>query len=739
MSSPSFLCPFLIVTLILSLVPPSLTAYVQYQDCGPLLAASDQHHVSTDPPLHLEGLWVSLDIGDSITQLELRIASSFHDRASCERLLAQNVSIGFTLTAPGGSHHNSGAIADMSCYHAPWVPEGSETTNSWTKALFNVSRPAPLATFQIKVDVRNADGLQVACLTGSLTPSIGPTMYAICLWGPLTIFVVVLIAACWREILSLGRVQEDDENQPSAYGSSRAHLTRIADCLSYVQFIFFSGALSLRYPGFLQPVVSLSSWAALMLRRGIAIRDSGYSGVNDGIYEVNGTLGGTPGLEIMTQVIGAPVTMPTWTNIITLAVVIFFLLFGIIQVGLNLRWTRDWFRDTSFWSLQSSTLDRQKAALWVALRVFLSYFLLPIVAWATYQLDWILLFPKYYTIASSLVICLVLVACWWGLSMRSPQNMGYLIIEHDSTMRTQDLYTLATFALLFARGVAIGGFQAAEKAQLLIFLGCEIVQLGLMTWAWPMTALLTTGSMVIGARLFVLLLDIVMIRGLSTFEARCGVGYVILVFHALVLTALFLVPSIREMIELASPVWQIRSTPTSLQSHARSSQEEQPQIYGLRQLHRRPTTRTNLSIQRRSNFERISISSSSNSTQSPRQSSLESDHTSPEELRTYFRSPRCESPSINLPKRSLQYKSAEPLTICEDGSRSSGQDELEVAPYQLPVPSPSPNVDYSVREADLYYVRPRRISFRQTGAGHSNSRNTTASFAKRIKSWVYWT
>jgi len=41
-----------------------------------------------------------------------------------------------------------------------------------------------------------------------------------------------------------------------------------------------------------------------------------YSGVADGIYSINGTYGGTTGLEHMHQIVGAPSTIDTWVNMV---------------------------------------------------------------------------------------------------------------------------------------------------------------------------------------------------------------------------------------------------------------------------------------------------------------------------------------------------------------------------------------------------------------------------------------
>ncbi|KAK7417008.1 hypothetical protein QQZ08_011806 [Neonectria magnoliae] len=298
------------------------------QNCLALLAASGQR-VSSQPQLVPDSLRVFLDNDDQGTDLELRITGHYPDLTSCEQVLRQNVSLGVTLAQLGGSHHYLGEIANASCQPSPWARNGSKQLMNRLKVMFRVDRPSPLASFALNVDVRGADNLPVACLDSLLTPSIGSAAYEACLWGPFVVSLLVVLAAGWRQIA-------EDEDESNSQGPSRVHLTRIADCLSYIQFIFFSGALSLRYPGFLQAVVSPSSWSTRMLPRGLVIQHSLYYGVREGIYEVNGTFGGTPGLELMTRVIGAPVTMATWTNIISLALVILVFLIGVIQLGLSL-------------------------------------------------------------------------------------------------------------------------------------------------------------------------------------------------------------------------------------------------------------------------------------------------------------------------------------------------------------------------------------------------------------------
>lgn len=172
-------------------------------------------------------------------------------------------------------------------------------------------------------------------------------------------------------------------------------------------------------------------------------------------------------------------------------------------------------------------------------------------------------------------------------------------------------------------------------------------------------------------------------------------------------------------------------------------------MFGLRQLSRRPTTVTNLSVRGLVvDHERSSsLSSKAPSVCSPRASSFGSEPVSPELLRTYFRSPRPERSSSSLLERNHQFKALGRLTpesIAESTSESSssgssgGEEGLqpgEVSPaWQMASPS-NPNVDYSFREADLYYVKPRRVSFRQASPTSSDDSGRPASFVSKIRFW----
>ncbi|EWG54065.1 hypothetical protein FVEG_12366 [Fusarium verticillioides 7600] len=735
-------------------------SYVQFKDCS--VPSSSAYSYSPD------SLDVYLDQrSNGTTTLNLAIAGNYPDLASCRRSLLGNASVELSLEALGGTTRYNGEVRNATCRTREFKQINRVWHLQYLDVLFWINDPKPLAAYEFEINIDAPDHFSVACLNGFLTPDIGYSAQEISFWVPALTFILVVLAAVGKEWYNLVHPLREDDESGQERSISRSHLTRIADCLAYIQFIFFSSALSLRQPGFLQPVVSSTSWSTLMTRRGIVWRHSLYYGIRDGIHEINGTFGGTSGLEHMTQVMGAPVTVETWTNIATLAAVILVLLYAVIQAGLHLRWTRDWFQQSGRWMIDRSSKPH-KATIWVALRVYLSYLLLPLTAWTTYQLDSASARPVYYTILVIVVVALLIIGCWWGMS-RSPQDMGYLLVDNlhkqtpEEPSRTQDYYSYVTFILLFARGVIIGGLQRFGTVQLFSLMACEVIQLGFLAWVGATSELLSKPVLIAGARLSVLLLFLGMIPDLWTHIAASALGYVLLAFHALFLVGMFLVPSAYESTRLGVTCYNEWQTP---QQPAGDSSLERPQVYGLRQLSRRPTTRTDLTNQSIMNHDRSSsLSSSANSSSdSANRSSRGSEPVSPELLRTYFRSPRPERSVSSLSGRSQfdsprasrssprhqqfpSFDTTRPPTVYENpternsvgSSLSTDSGDCGEAPSAWSAILPSnTNVDYSFRETDLYYHKPREVSFGNNGGGGgggNESRGQASGWAGKLKFW----
>lgn len=135
---------------------------------------------------------------------------------------------------------------------------------------------------------------------------------------PLGIFLFVLVVGAIRSLVNLPapddednvpRLGDGDGDEDEDAPDPQPVLPNVGDCLQYLQHIFLGASLSLFYPGFLIPVAGRVSWSSLFSGGILTYGHADYASISDGIYERNGTYGGTFGLETMAQIVGAPATM----------------------------------------------------------------------------------------------------------------------------------------------------------------------------------------------------------------------------------------------------------------------------------------------------------------------------------------------------------------------------------------------------------------------------------------------
>ncbi|KAI0508808.1 hypothetical protein F5B22DRAFT_385346 [Xylaria bambusicola] len=700
---------------------PSLAAYVQFKDCYNALPADS---VSSQPRPSLESFRVELHQWNNATQIGMQILGRFAGEGICDSVPTTPY-LTLDVASVIGTRVYNGDVTNVTC-----SPNAHSTTQKESLVSYNfgnaIDRMHPLGAFELGVRLLGADHKPFTCLEAHVTPEIGPNATAIARWIPAGILALVIATAGLKSLSQLSSSLDDDQSGPFFREVGRSHLTHIADCLSYIQFIFFSGALSLSYPGFFQPVVSHSSWSTLMTSRGPASPLPFYHGIKDGIYEVNGTFGGTDGLELMTQVIGAPVTIQTWMNVITYTALIFTLLFIIIQVGKRLDHTRDWFAPPPTPEAQAAqTLQGLKHTASTAFRALISYFLLPVVAWTTYQLGHAQIFPYYYTTISAVVLAVLIATCWWSASQFSPRHMGYLILDSSkeyqtltSMSRSQDLLSIAMFGLSFARGAAIGGLQIAGLPQLTSLLGCEIIQVMLICLVRTPAAILSVSGLTTVARLLITLLSVPFLPYVTGLETKSIFGYIILVLHGAVLVFGFVCPSLYTIAKLGASTLRISDSDTL------GSSPEEPQVYSLRRLRQRPNTVTNLSLPTLPHLvvlqpaqpERGRFPSASSSTSPSCPDSL-----ALEDKSRYYRRPRSRRSSTDIRLQvsvsppipedmipTLHHERASSLSSSEQTSETSSADASDAVSWAEPARFANVGVDYSVREVDLYYKRAKQ-------------------------------
>ncbi|KAL2691218.1 hypothetical protein Neosp_001599 [[Neocosmospora] mangrovei] len=395
------------------LATTSHAAYVQSRDC------------STDTAgfrLIPEGLRASVNASRDTFNTDFHLVANYFNGTECNSTSTLDVVPVFTVVDYNGVHQYPGRIVNTSC--AKYGPLAArlrlEITSTFNRSTF-------LDAFEITIDLEKHDGTPLLCVEANLTPEVRPWTQLVSFWLPVLVFSVASLVASWP-------LQQNEHHAifQDAQDRNNHRMTRAAEMLAYIQFIYFSGALSLRYPGFLQPLIGFTSWSTLMLPAGPVSNQSRYVGVRDGIYETNGTLTGAPGFVILSQITSSPGMSKNWFNTIAFALIVLLFFFVAIHVREVLR---EQSSPNTTNTKSQEPLSRFKERSWAVSRLFLSLFLLPLSAWSTYQLS-----NRRMVLQNSAVaivaLVLLLSSFWWTwMQANSSADIGLFVIPGETRVR----------------------------------------------------------------------------------------------------------------------------------------------------------------------------------------------------------------------------------------------------------------------------------------------------------------
>ncbi|KAI1132544.1 hypothetical protein F5Y10DRAFT_196722 [Nemania abortiva] len=674
-----------------ALASPALAAYVQWQYCNGYSGNAD---------LVPQGLGAHLERRQARTQVAFQLLERT-TRDNCD-VISSSLNAAIDITLLGRSATYS-VVADTTCSASRWSRNSNRSDMLDITLSTGVEILYPVSTFHVDLRLTGrTPPREIECISADITPEFSPIVKMILRLVPAVTFLLVLVIGCLRTIIHVPDATTEEDDGSTRPGD-RSVLPGVSDCLYHLQFVFFTGALSLRYPGFYQPAVSYLNWFSLLTNSNALTKGVTYPGVRDGIFEINGTYGGTYGLEIMTQIVGAPMTMDLWVNMVILIIFISV----VMAVLLEINWFLNRLRQPQFQDEQPEHTGFRRVASQV-LRSVLSYFLLPLVALSAYQLDHASILPAYHTSLAVGVIGAIVLAFLWLLQQLPVRNLGVLIIDRSkayqpisSTNYRDDSFVLSFFVLTFIRGIAIGGLQLASVAQLTILIVSEIISVACIA-AFNPDLIVSTSSACAVSRLTTLLLMIAFLPGLAGLPAKSIIGYVLLFQQVMVLLFVILLPSIYRLVQLC------RGARTA---------EDLP-VYTLRQLRRR---RTRNSINQEQYLDTIphdgGAESVPNTEPMPHLMHMDRPHdfridTSSISSR-YYRPPRSSSHS-RLASQPMGDTHSTPSSCIDTGSESPEQ--------SLSSRSTTPNLsdstsstqrplgprwdDYSFREVDLVYGRP---------------------------------
>lgn len=417
----------------------------------------------------------------------------------------------------------------------------------------------PVSTFKTTLRLYDANSEERGCLRSHITPALPPLWSSMLRYFPLGIFLFVLVVGAIRSLVNLPLPEDDDSVPRMGDGDGdededapdpQPVLPNVGDCIQYLQHIFLSASLSLFYPGFLIPVAGRLSWSSLFSGGILTYGHADYASISGGIYERNGTYGGTFGLETMAQIVGAPATMGTWLNMVFLFTIVLIISAFLIE---------------AFWFFQR--IRRPASAIsWTAriqqtgrqvLQVALSYFIVPLISLSVYQLIHASWLPLYHTVLAALLIFVTIASLTWLFRSLPTRSLGVLLFNRDKQYsrmtngghQADVLFVHMLFILNFIRGVAIGGLQFSGLAQLVALAACEVIMI-ICIAALQVYPTFSLGTITAVARLFVLLAMVAFIPGVASDRTRHVVGYIILLLHASILVLGFLLQGVWDLVQL---------------------------------------------------------------------------------------------------------------------------------------------------------------------------------------------
>jgi hypothetical protein len=529
----------LLYFLALSILPLVVHAnYVQTGSCSGHVNNGGPGHPSLDVYLHqahhlLEHDTLRLEVGHQVLQ------------QTCNQSVS-NFSATLNLDTLG--HHSVYQAANTSICRTWSSNDGIYTKNSLIyPLLFEIESLAPLSTLSIRLQLESEANPVQDCLQAELTPALSNATSNTLAWTPRIILPFVLF---------VGLLRYHDERARGyihAPSTSNLRLPGLGDCLAYMQWIFLSAGLSLHYPGFLQPIASKLSLFSLFLA-GPVTHGKVYPGVADGIYSINGTFGGTTGLEHMHQIVGAPSTIDTWVNMVIAILIISVstaLLLEAVAVGKRV------FKREEVSFSQESLSARLVSRVTGILRVVLSYFTLPLSALTFYQLSASKQLPVWHTVCAALLVFSIMLALIWLLCRLPSRTIGLLMHETPKWHQEQGkqicyaekIYVTVLVALTFIRGAIIGGLQALGPVQLSLLAASELCLLFTIRWlqVHPWISMSTIAPAV---RLVTTLMMICFVRGLADASTRSVVGYAIVSLHAFTIVAGILLPAMCNLVSI---------------------------------------------------------------------------------------------------------------------------------------------------------------------------------------------
>ncbi|KAL3465194.1 hypothetical protein BJX64DRAFT_253378 [Aspergillus heterothallicus] len=431
---------------------------------------------------------------------------------------------------------------------------------------------------------------RLGCISLSITPDLGSTVKGALAYVPLAILILVGMATISAAMYSPWGTT-DAFRWTSNYGRDEDILRLVTpgfgDCLQYIQFIVLTGALSLNYPGYYQPVVSQAAWSTLMFNQSFLGTEQ--NPVVDGIYAVNGSRG----LDRLEKYVGMGGVRDVWPAMMVWLLAILGIVTLLIQLAFALRWV---YRELANVPEEDLRAKNMPFTVGNVIRIVYNFFFLPLIALSFFQLIVAGQSPAYSVgLAGVVLFILICFSIWIVRLIVTTKPVSCLFDDISTVLLYGPLYNTfcddaASYAsipifITFIRGVAIGALQTSGIAQIVVLAICEVVSVLTILAFRPFTSPSSMNLYHISfsiVRFLTILLSIVFVPSLGVSQAaRAWIGYVILLLHGLVLVFGFFLNSLQTLIEVVAHLLGAGG------NEAGATRGGLVKVFGMRQLSRR--------------------------------------------------------------------------------------------------------------------------------------------------------
>ncbi|UKZ73226.1 hypothetical protein TrVFT333_000868 [Trichoderma virens FT-333] len=591
-----------LVLLTLALVAtPAAAVLVEFDNCLP-----DSYRLNNPPLLQWEPLYVDAVFDTKTPNNNLRVIVWGNTNGKIEQTpyidtlattLIRRVNVLTYEPWNDRSNFCAASLVNGTCPLAPTfgnvdLPYGLPSVNL-THDFFS---SYAFSSFSLTFLVINGDkaATNIGCISAVVTPDLGGLSWVL-KFMPLLVLLFAGFAVPFAGIWSPWGTT-NVFHWTSNYGRD-ADLLRLVtpgfgDCLQYIQFIVLTGALTLDYPGFFQPVVSQVGWSTLMFNESFVAHAEPWQNVVDGVYVTkNGTI---YGLQKMAQLIGMSQAEDVWPGMMVWLCVIIASVIVLIQVGFALQWIFRKIRKTTEEDLRAKNIP---FVIGNVVRIVFNFMLTPIVALSCFQFVVSGQSPGWTVALAALTLAVVIgFASYllWLIITTRPKSV--LFDDLPTVLRYGPLYNtyadeVAAFALIpillnVIRGVAIGAVQPSGVAQVVLLAICEVIQI-LMIYAFRpyqrATSMNIYHSLFAVLRLMIIMLMVTFVPSLGVTEGPKGwIGYAILLLHACVLALGFFLGAVQTIIEVIARLFGAGGDDVTGLTRGGLSK-----IFGMRQLSRR--------------------------------------------------------------------------------------------------------------------------------------------------------